>query len=98
MDKSMRQSAQMRSTSNSQKFLWGLLSGGITVVAVWFLMIDLNPPANFIAALLLAVGFWGAGSIPRLRARWQNFARELRLTAAGFAGVAGTILIFRMIW
>jgi hypothetical protein len=98
MDKPIRTSAQTKSTGNSHNWWLGFASAGITVVAIWFLLSKMNPPASFIVALILAIGFWGAGSIPKLRARWHNFARELRLTSAGFVGVAATILIFEVIW
>jgi hypothetical protein len=98
MDKPIRTSAQTTPAVNAHSLWFGFVSGVMTVAVIWFLLSKMNPPASFIVALILAIGFWGAGSIPRLRARWHNFARELRLTSAGFVGVAATILIFEVIW
>jgi hypothetical protein len=93
LDNPMRHPTQADQAAKVHNWWTGLVCGAVTVAAVWLLTIKMTSPANILVAFLLMAGFWSAGSITKLRERWPIFARELRLTAAGFVGLACVVLI-----
>jgi hypothetical protein len=86
MNEPARHHVQSQSEASLPRFLTALPLAFLATALVCLFALAIDPPTNVVLALLLTIGFWGAGSLRAIRDQSQEAARELRSVAAGMAG------------